>query len=158
MRYIRNQFVRSGSFMWWIFIFLIAGTFLWWGIFVLQWSWTGIFPIFIGISILFRLIIATSNRSKIRNIVLDEFGTRPEASIKDISMRTGISRRDVRAIILDLKASGHFIGKFSTKTGQNHLLIQSSDNSIEEFSKYCHNCGAQNKESAQYCSYCGTRI
>jgi hypothetical protein len=160
MRYIRNQFVRAGSFMWWIFIFMISGALLWGGITILQWSWAGIFNILIGVAILFRLIIATSNRSKIRRIVLDEFEKNPEASIKDVTGITGISRRDVRAIILDWKSSGHLIGNFSTKAGTiSYISNHKEQNTLGEKSKYCQSCGTPIRdESVQYCTYCGAKI
>ncbi len=114
----------------------------------------------IGVIILSSQIVAIANRSKLRRVVLQEFQTNPDASIEDVSMRTGISRKDVQAIILDLKASGQLIGKFSTKTGQiKHVSIQKELVSSEEGRKYCHYCGTPiSKESAQYCAYCGAKI
>ncbi|MFX0138036.1 MAG: zinc ribbon domain-containing protein [Candidatus Hodarchaeota archaeon] len=159
MKYIRNQFVRASSIMWWGFIFITGGVTLWWGITVLQWSWAGIFTITFGVAILSSLIVAMANRSKLRRVVLHEFQTRPEASIEDVSITTGISRRDVQAIILDLKSSGQFFGKFSTKTGQiKHVSIQKEPVRSEDRDKYCDNCGTYiGKESAQYCPYCGAK-
>ena len=159
MKYIRNQFIIAGSFLWWGITFIVAGALMWWGITVLQWSWSGILVIAIGVLILSSQIVAIANRSKLRRVVLQEFQTTPDASIEDVSMRTGISRNDVRAIILDLKASGQLIGKFSTKTGQiKHVSIQKEPVSSEERSKYCHNCGTPiSKESTQYCAYCGAK-
>ena len=159
MNYKRNQFIIAGSFLWWGFTFIIAGALLWWGITVLQWSWSGFLVIAIGVVILSSQIVAIANRSKLRRVVLQEFQTSPDASIEDVSMRTGISRKDVRAIILDLKASGQFIGKFSTKTGQiKHVSIQKEAVSSEGGDKYCHNCGTPiGKESAQFCAYCGAK-
>ena len=160
MKYIRNQFIIGCSFLWWGITFIVVGALLWWGITVLQWSWTGIFTIAIGVVILSIPIVAIANRSKLRRVVLQEFQTTPDASIEDVSMRTGISRRDVQAIILDLKASGQLIGKFSTKTGQiKQVSIQKEPVSSEEERKYCHYCGTPiSKESAQYCAYCGAKI
>ena len=159
MKYMRNQFIIAGSFLWWGITFIVAGALLWWGITVLQLSWAGIFTIAIGVVILSIPIVARANRSKLRGVVLQEFQTSPDASIKDVGMRTGISRRDVQAIILDLKASGQFIGKFSTKTGQfKHIPIQKEPVSSEEGRKYCQYCGTPiSKESAQYCAYCGAK-
>ena len=92
-------------------------------------------------------------------VILQEFQTSPDVSIGDVSMSTGISRKDVQAIILDLKASGKFVGKFSTKTGQiKHVSVQTEPASSEEKSGYCHNCGTSiGKESDQYCAYCGAK-
>lgn len=160
MKYIKNQFIIAGSFLWWGIIFIITGVLLWWGITVLQWSWTGFFVIGVGIVILSSQIIAIVNRSKLRRVVLQEFQTTPDASIEDVSMRTGISRKDVQTIILDLKASGQLIGKFSTKTGQIKLVsIQKEPVDREEIRKYCPNCGTPiSKESTLYCAYCGAKI
>ncbi|MFW9784112.1 MAG: zinc ribbon domain-containing protein [Candidatus Heimdallarchaeota archaeon] len=160
MKYIRNQFVRTGSIMWWIFILIIGSAALWWGITVLQWSWLGILPILIGATILYRLIVATANRDKLRRIVIHEFEINPESSINDILIRTGISKRDVRAILLDLKSSGHFIGHYSTKNGQIQYISSHSElNGLEEGVKYCPSCGTPiSDESVQYCAYCGVKI
>ena len=138
MKYIRNQFVRTGSIMWWVFMLIIGSAALWGGITVMQWSWAGIFTIIIGVAILYRLIIAAANRDKLRRIIMHEFETSPESTIKDITMNTGISRRDVRAIILDLKSSGRFIGQFSTKTGQIQYISSHNElDSLEKEVKYC---------------------
>jgi len=158
MKYEKNQYNDSVS----ICTFIIAGAFLWWGISSLiekVWWW-GFIAIGIGAAILSSQIVAINNRSKLRRVVLQEFQTNPDASIEDVSMRTGISRKDVQSIILDLKASGQLIGKFSTKTGQiKHLTIPEEPVSSEERGKYCYNCGTPlSKESAQYCAYCGAKI
>lgn len=158
MKYEKNQYNDSVS----ICTFIIAGAFLWWGISSLidkVWWW-GFIAIGIGAAILSSQIVAIANRSKLRRVVLQEFQTNPDASIEDVSMRTGISRKDVQSIVLDLKASGQLIGKFSTKTGQiKHLTIPEEPVSSEERGKYCYNCGTPlSKESAQYCAYCGAKI
>jgi hypothetical protein len=157
MKYIRNQFVRTGSIMWWVFMLIIGSAALWGGITVLQWSWAGIFTIIIGVAILYRLIIATANRDKLRRIVMHEFETSSESTI---NRSTGISRRDVRAIILDLKSSGRFIGQFSTKTGQiQYVSSHNGLKSLEEEINYCQNCGNPiSDESDQFCAYCGAKI
>ena len=159
MKYIRNQFIIAGSFIWWSITIIIAGALLWWGVTVLQWSWSGFFVIALGVVILSSQIVAIANRSKLRRVVLQEFQAIPDGSIEDVSMRTGISTGDVRAIVLDLKASGQFFGRFSTKTGQiQYVSIQKESVSSEEISKYCHNCGTpMGKESDQYCAYCGAK-
>jgi len=160
MKYMRNQFIIAGSFLWWGITLIATGALLWWGITVLQWSWSGFLVIAIGVVILSSQIVAITNRSKLRRVVLQEFQTTPDISIEDVSMSTGISRNDVRAIVLDLKASGQFIGKFSTKTGQiKHVSIQKEPVSSGEKNEYCHNCGTPiGKELDQYCAYCGAKI
>ncbi|MFX0027625.1 MAG: hypothetical protein ACFE8B_00325 [Candidatus Hermodarchaeota archaeon] len=156
---MRNQFIIAGSFLWWGITLIATGALMWWGITVLQWSWSGILVIAIGVIILTSQIVAITNRNKLRMVVLQEFRTNPEISIEDVSIRTGISRKDVQAIILDLKASGQFIGEFSTKTGQlKQILVQSGPGNTEEKIKYCNNCGTRiGKESDQYCAYCGAK-
>ena len=160
MKYIRNQFVRTGSLMWWIFILIIGSAALWGGITIFQWSWAGIFPIIIGVAILYRTIVATANRRKLRRIIIHEFERSPESSIKDITWKTGISRRDVRAILLDLKSSERFIGQFPTKTGEMQYITNYNEvNSLEEEVNYCQNCGNPiSDKSDQYCFYCGAKI
>ncbi len=160
MKNEKNQYNDSVS----ICTFIIAGAFLWWGITSFipwdKWSWWGFIAIGIGAAILSSQIVAINNRSKLRRVVLQEFQTNPDASIEDVSRSTGISRKDVQSIVLDLKASGQLIGKFSTKTGQiKHVSIQKELVSSEEGRIYCHYCGTPiSKESAQYCAYCGAKI
>ncbi len=160
MKYNKNQYSDSFS----ICTFIIAGAFFWWGITSFipwdRWSWWGFIAIGIGAAILSSQIVAIANRSKLRNVVLQEFQTNPEASIEDVSMSTGITEKDVQAVVLDLKASGQLVGKFSTKTGQiKHVTIPEEPLSTEERGKYCYNCGTPiSKESAQYCAYCGAKI
>jgi NADH pyrophosphatase NudC (nudix superfamily) len=160
MKYEKNQYVNSFS----VCTFIIAGAFFWWGITSLipfdKWSWWGFISIGIGAAILSSQIIAINNRSKLRNIVLMEFQTNPDATVQEISTRTGISVKDLHAIILDLKASGKLIAKFSTKTGQVKTVSISQDAvQTEQRPQYCPNCGTPvSKESAQYCAYCGTKF
>jgi len=160
MKYEKNQYNDSVS----ICTFIISGAFFWWGItrFIPwdKWSWLGFIAIGIGAAILSSQIVAINNRNKLRRIVLQEFQTNPDASIEDVSRSTGISRKDVQSIVLDLKASGQLIGKFSTKTGQiKHVSIPKDSVSSEERGKYCYNCGTPiSKESAQFCAYCGAKI
>ncbi|MFX1379261.1 MAG: zinc ribbon domain-containing protein [Promethearchaeota archaeon] len=160
MKYARNQYSEGFS----ICALIIAGAFLYWGISSFipldQWSWWGFISIGIGIAILVSQIYALANRSKLRNVVLAEFRENPEATIEDISGRTGISRKDIQAIILDLKASGQLIGKFNTTTGQiKHLSIPEKEIVSEERPKFCSNCGTPiTKETAQYCAYCGAQV
>lgn len=93
-------------------------------------------------------------------MVLHELQTSPNASIKEVSTGTGITKGDVRAIILDLKAEGLFNDTFSTKTGQvEHVSIQEEPIGSEEIIQYCPNCGSPvGNESDEYCSYCGAKI
>lgn len=125
---------------------------VWWG-----WIW-----IAIGVSILISQIAAWANRSKLRNAVLYEYEEHPEATIEEISQSTGITIKDVQAIVLDLKADGLLRGKFSSATGQMthaEIIKKSEETLTEDNVKYCPNCGtAKVKESAVFCSYCGTKF
>ena len=160
MKYKKNQYSEGFS----ICALIIAGAFLYWGITTLipwnNWSWGGFILIGIGIAILVSQIFAITNRSKLRNVVLSEFQVNPEATVDDISTSTGISRKDIHAIILDLKASGQLVGKFNTTTGQiKHLSLPKTEETVEERAKYCPNCGTPiTKETAQFCSYCGAKM
>ena len=160
MKYEKNQYSEGFS----ICALIIAGAFFYWGINTFipwtGWSFWGFILIGIGTAILVGQIFAITNRSKLRNVVLSEFQVNPEATVDGISQRTGISRRDIHAIILDLKASGQLRGKFNTTTGQiKHLSIPKTQEVVEERAKYCPNCGTPiTKEAAQFCSYCGANI
>ena len=160
MKYERNQYSEGFS----ICALIIAGAFLYWGITTLfpwnWWNWWGFILIGIGAAILVGQIFALTNRSKLRNVVLAEFQGNPETTVDDVSKSTGISRKDIQAIILDLKASGQLRGKFNTSTGQiKHLSIPEKEVVSEERGKYCSNCGTPiTKDAAQFCSYCGAQI
>jgi hypothetical protein len=160
MKYEKNQYSESFS----VCTLIIAGAFLYWGISSFipwdEWSWWGFISTAIGISILLGQIFAIMNRSKLRNVVLSEFQENPEASIEQVSTNTGISRKDIRGIILDLKASGQLRAKFNSETGQVKRIVPKETEPIAgESAKYCSNCGTPiTKESAQYCAYCGGKI
>ena len=171
MHYERNQYSEGFSICGLIF----AGAFLYWGFSTLTsgffsnlhlW-WIGFIFIGIGIAIISGQIYALANRSSLRNIVKYEFEENPKASIEDISANTGITVKDVRAIILDLKARGELKGKFSSKTGEMKYTeiakpTQPIDKLIEGEEKkgqYCPNCGTPVKKGeAIYCSYCGAKL
>ncbi|MFX1324123.1 MAG: zinc ribbon domain-containing protein [Promethearchaeota archaeon] len=166
MKYQKNQYSESFS----ICTFIIAGGFLYWGIntFITEGltHWWGYISIAIGVAILVGQIVAITNRSKLRNVVLAEIQENPEITIEDVSKSTGITTKDIQGIILDLKASGQLRAKFDTETGQiKHLLTSDKEyvsgaptGSIGQ-AKFCSNCGTPiTKESAQYCAYCGGKI
>ena len=160
MHYERNEYHEGFS----ICGLIIAGAFLYWGFNNLInwfWWWTGFILIAIGISIISSQIYKLTNRSKLRNIVKQEFEQNSNASIEEIASRTGITIKDVRAIVLDLKARGEFRGKFSTKTGEAKYVEVTISNQPEPQEKgiYCANCGTSiKKESALYCAYCGAKV
>ncbi len=171
MHYERNQYSEGFS----ICGLIIAGAFLYWGFNTLT---TGFFSIFslwwlgfiwigIGIAIISGQIYALANRNNLRNVVKYEFEDNPNATIEEISAKTGITLKDVRAIVLDLKARGELKGKFSSKTGEMKYtqVSQSSQPIVEEIEKeekkgeYCPNCGTPIKKGdAMYCSYCGSKL
>ena len=125
----------------------------------------------IGIAIVGGQINALVNRSKLRNVVSHEFMVNPNISVEEISANTGISVKDIRAIILDLKADGRLRGKFSTSTGEAKSMevvqskpaqveeVQESETSVEEKTQFCPNCGTPvSRDSAVYCAYCGSKL
>lgn len=163
MRYEKNQYSSGAS----ICGLIIAGMFLYWGISTLfgysphpfnLW-WLGFIWIMIGLAIISGQVAALSNRGRLRSIVRDYFLDNPNASIEEISAKTGITIKDVRAIVLDLKARGELRGKFSSKTGQMKSVPVESETSEIPKSSFCPNCGTPVKdESAMYCAYCGARL
>ena len=167
MKYNRNQYSEGVS----VCSFIIAGMFLYWGLndllikplmegaAVAWWGWVWIA---IGVSILAGQIANWTNKSKLRNAILYEYEEHPEATIEEIGQNTGITTKDVQAIILDLKADGLLRGKFSSTTGQmtHGEVIKKTQGEVSEGKvAYCPNCGtAKVKESAVFCSYCGSKI
>jgi len=161
MHYERNEYNEGFS----ICGLIIAGAFLYWGITNLIdwgfWWWFNFILIAIGISIISSQIYKLTNRSKLRTVVKQEFEQNSNASIEEIASKTGITVKDVRAIVLDLKARGELRGKFSTKTGEAKYLEVSTSTQPEtqEKATYCANCGTPiKKESALYCAYCGAKV
>jgi len=152
MKYEKNQYTEGFS----ICGLIIAGAFLFWGIStIIAGGWWGIILIGIGIAISLGLIRALVNKKKLRNTVKYEFESNPNATVEDISNSTGISKKDVQAIILDLKMSGELHGKFSSKTGQLKVVPAET----QEKDKFCPSCGAHiEKEAAQFCNYCGAEV
>jgi len=168
VKYKQNQYTEGATICGAIF----TGMLIYWGVtsFIpydpLN-SWWGLFPLVIGILFLFSGIIALANRGKLKRAVLYEFASNPNTTIHEVSKSTGITIKDVSAIVLDLKASGELRGKFSSKTGEiKHIHIQPraqkgilEANTSTEKATYCPSCGtAISKESAVYCAYCGTKI
>jgi hypothetical protein len=164
MHYERNEYQEGFS----ICALIIAGIFLWWGFNIIfddmaNWWWLfGFLWIIVGLSIISSQIYRLTNRGKLRNIVKQEFEQNPNISIEMIANNTGITVKDARAIVLDLKARGELRGKFSTKTGEaKHVEITASDQKpSEEKGKYCANCGTPVKRegNAVYCAYCGAKL
>ncbi|NHJ19996.1 MAG: hypothetical protein EAX91_03555 [Candidatus Lokiarchaeota archaeon] len=164
MHYERNEYHEGFS----ICALIIAAIFLWWGFNIIldditNWWWFfGFFWIIIGLSIISSQIYKLTNRSKLRNIVKQEFEQNPNISIEMIANNTDITLKDARAIVLDLKARGELRGKSSTKTGQvkDVEITTPNQESSEEKGKYCANCGTPVKREGEavYCAYCGAKI
>jgi len=185
MKYKRNQYSEGFS----VCSLIIGGIFLYWGlnhfftrrVLDPSWwifNWWGLILLLIGLSIIGSQIANLFNRSKLRRVVKQEFLQNPNASIDEISKNTGISTKDVRAIILDLKASGELRGRFSSTTGQmkytevqqkgtpqpipnqaDTVASQQAESPEKRKAKYCPNCGTPvNKENAAYCQYCGAKL
>jgi hypothetical protein len=166
MKYKRNQYTEGVS----VCSFIIAGILIYWGtndIFVRLYTgapinWWGLVWYAIAATIIIGQIAAWANRSKLRNAVLYEYEEHPEATIDEISQNTGITIKDVQAIVLDLKANGLLRGKFSSTTGQmTHAdILKKPQGEVSEGKVvYCPNCGTSKvKESAVFCSYCGTKL
>jgi len=168
MKYKRNQYTEGFS----ICALLIAGIFYYWGINAFMdgfWRfgimWMGFLWIGIGTAILVSQIAALVNRSKLKNVVLYEFKQNPNISIEEISNNTGISVRDIKAIILDLKASGRLRGNFSADTGSaKEMQVIKEEPPIAqkippEGAKFCPSCGTPIERSeAAFCAYCGSKL
>jgi len=164
MKYESNQYSNGFS----ICSLIIAGMFLYWGFNTLLenifnwWWWLGFIWIAIGLSIISSQIYKLTSRSKLRTIVKLEFEENPTASIEQIATNTGITTKDARAIVLDLKARGELRGKFSTKTGEaKHIEVTTSNQPpTQEKGLYCSNCGTSVKRdgTAVYCAYCGAKL
>ena len=165
MKYKKDQYINGFS----ICALIFAGMFFYWGINGLIdgfWqfggvNWMSFLWIGIGSAILASQIAAIANRSKLKNVVSHEFEHNPNISVEEISNNTGISVRDIRAIILDLKSSGRLRGQFSTQTGdaKSMLVEKEEEPIIQEHSKFCPNCGTPiSKDEAVYCAYCGAKF
>ena len=108
------------------------------------------------------------NKPKLRNVVLSEFTQNPNISIDEISRNTGISFKDIKAIIMDLKGSGQLRGTFSSTTGKMQLAEikkqpEKPSTVIETTSedrRFCMECGTEvdKNNDAQFCPYCGSKI
>ncbi|HDZ17568.1 hypothetical protein LCGC14_0745910 [marine sediment metagenome] len=110
MKYKKNQYAEGIS----IIGLLIAAGFLWWGISgyfaYTPDSWWGLIPIGIGVAIILEQIGAKINRRALRRIVRFEYEDNPEATIREISNKTGLSIKDIQGIRMDLMKQGERLG------------------------------------------------
>ena len=161
MKYEKNQYTDGAS----ICGFIMGGIFLAWGV---NWMVGAGFPLFIpgivflciGIAIIVSQIRALRNRDKIKNIIKEEFRANPDASVDEIKERTGFTKKDIQAVILDLKAEGQLRGKFSSKTGKLKEAPKPEPQAQEVTkAQYCPNCGTPVKDSqAKFCQFCGASV
>ncbi len=175
MKYEKNQYSEGFSYC----SMIIGGAFLYWGISsLIDTSWIGLLWIGIALSIFSSQYYALANRSKLRRIVLNEFIRKPNVTLEEIQENTGISKKDIKAIVLDLRASGQLHGTFSETTGQMELALellqgqnQSQPTSIQQSNAaeievnapkllFCKECGTKITENvdAKYCPYCGSNL
>ncbi|MFX1499054.1 MAG: zinc ribbon domain-containing protein [Promethearchaeota archaeon] len=166
MRYRKNQYSEGIS----VCAFIIAGILIYWGIndvliTPLQgqgFNWFGIVWLGIAVAIIIGQIAIWVNKDKLRNAILYEYEDYPTATIEEVSNKTGITLKDVQAIVLDLKSRGLLRGKFSSSTGEmihTEVVKSGTSQSLEGNVKYCPNCGtAKAKEAAVFCSYCGSKF
>lgn len=155
MKYEKNQYTEGAS----ICGVVIAGGFLWWGISdLIRHHWLGILWAGIGLAILSSEIAAIVNKSKLRDAVQNVFRDNPNTSVDEICDKTGISRKDVRAIILDLKSEGKLQGSFSPQTGELKPSKKQDIEPEEEAKiRFCAGCGAELEPDATFCTYCGSK-
>lgn len=168
MKDTRNQYFKSVSLAIITGMLLISGIVGYFGLLigVYLFGW-GLIPLVIGIGFLSRGIASRANRRKLKRAVLDEVTTNPDASVDEISRSIGIISNHVIKIMLDLKASGEILGKFSSSTRQTKQLIIpaqtemkfSKEKPSEKKENHCPNCGtAVAKEPVEYCAYCGAKL
>ncbi len=119
---------------------------------------SGIILLAIGISIIGSQVAAYLNRSRLRNAVKYEFEANPNATVEQISANTGITTKDVQAIILDLKADGELRGKFSSKTGEMKPIPIAEKTPTGEQAKFCPSCGTKVKAGGIFCVFCGAKV
>ena len=166
MKYEKNSYVEGFSFC----SLIIAGAFLYWGINgIIDGGYWNLIQILIGLSILVGQFRAFTNKPKLRNIVLSEFEQNPNISIDEITKNTGISFKDIKAIIMDLKGSGQLRGTFSSTTGKMQLaeIKKQPAKETKEIvvtasvaQRFCKECGTEidKSDDAQFCPYCGSKI
>ncbi len=171
LKYEKNQYSEGVS----ICSLIIAGGFLWWGfswLFNPPWNlvfWIGFIWLGIGLSIIINQIYRIANRGKLRTAVQYEIEQKPNATIEQIAISLGITEKDARAIILDLKGRGQLRGAFSPTTGQmEHVSIQKPTPAArvpptleiaKTDAKYCPSCGTAVKHvDAAYCEFCGSKL
>ena len=159
MKYKKNQYSEEGR----ICGVIIGAGFIWWGIYIIYpwhwWNWWGFIMLAIGLSIIGGNVAAVANRGRLRRTVKYEFESNPNASVDTISQSTGITKKDVQAIILDLKMRGDLRGNFSSKTGELKVIPVESPTPEKAKATFCPHCGtAVKKGEAKYCAVCGAGL
>ena len=159
MKYKKNQYSEEGR----ICGVIIGAGFIWWGISIIYpwywFNWWGLIMLAIGLSIIGGNVAAVANRGRLRRAVKYEMESNPNASVDTVSQSTGITKKDVQAIILDLKMRGELRGNFSSKTGELKAIPVESPAPEKAAAKFCPHCGTTvKKDEAAYCSVCGAKI
>lgn len=137
---------------------VIAGALIFYGIYVIiafSWLNPGVYISFgIAAAIILYEVWRTRYISKIKEDVFLKFEQNPDASINDIAQTTGLSKENLRDIILDLRGSGRLMGEFSDETG--FLETAPVKEKEQDYERYCPHCGAKyRKDNSTYCVYCG---
>ena len=123
------------------------------------WDLWHLILIAIGLSIIGGNIAAIANRGRLRRTVKYEFESNPGASVDSISQTTGITKKDVQAIILDLKMRGELRGNFSSKTGELKAISVETPTPEKPSAAFCPHCGTTIKKGeAKFCSVCGAGL
>ncbi len=140
--------------------FFIAGALIFMGVSIINplnfnsmLNLRGLIPFGIGLAIIGTIVVTLSNKSRLRRTVKYEFESNPNSSGDTVSQSTGITRKDVQAIILDLKKRGELRGSFSSKTGELKVIPVESPTA----EKCCPSCGSTISKDPEdaYCVWCG---
>jgi len=151
MKYKKNQYSEGTS----LCAVIIGVGLIYWGITGFNIWFVSLFFIIAGISIIVSQIRAITNRGQLRKAVKYEYEYNPDASVELISRNLNITKKDVQAITLDLKARGELRGIFSTTTGKIEIVQEDAPEEVK--AQFCPNCGTPIREgSAMFCAYCGS--
>lgn len=145
--------------------------------------WLGFIWLGIGGSIIFGNFMALYNRDRLKNLVQTEVTRSKTTSVHAIAKATGITEKDVRHILMDLKLEGKLFAHYDKDTGEIkgvHAPVQGHGGTevarpvafphpspaplpeVKSASgktrRYCPFCGNLASESAKFCSMCGSEL